>query len=89
MPTLPELLRKVVELEGSDLHITTQTPPQIRVHGHLQRVDGPEMTPSDEIVMLLSSGGMVIGLPPSSSSALPCAFTTCRSAFSTKLPSRV
>src|SRR5687768_17666061 len=47
MPTLPELLRKVVELEGSDLHITTATPPQIRVHGHLQRTEGPEMTAAD------------------------------------------
>ena len=44
MATLPELLQKVVELEGSDLHITTDTPPQIRVHGHLQRVEGAAMT---------------------------------------------
>jgi twitching motility protein PilT len=36
-----------VELEGSDLHITTETPPQIRVHGHLQREAGPAMTPSE------------------------------------------
>ena len=54
MATLPELLRKVVELEGSDLHITTQTPPQIRVHGHLQRVEGPEMTPSETKQMAYS-----------------------------------
>ena len=47
MATLPDLLRRVVELEGSDLHITTDTPPQIRVHGHLQRVEGPDMTPSE------------------------------------------
>jgi twitching motility protein PilT len=48
MATLPELLKKVVELEGSDLHITTNTPPQIRVHGHLERVDGcADMTPSE------------------------------------------
>jgi twitching motility protein PilT len=47
MTNLPELLKKVVELEGSDLHITTQTPPQIRVHGHLQRVEGTDMTPAE------------------------------------------
>jgi twitching motility protein PilT len=47
MSTLPELLQKVVDLEGSDLHITTNTPPQIRVHGHLQRVDGPLLTPAE------------------------------------------
>jgi twitching motility protein PilT len=37
----------VVEKEGSDLHLTTETPPQIRVHGHLTRVDGPNMAPAD------------------------------------------
>jgi twitching motility protein PilT len=45
--TLPELLKKTVELEGSDLHITINTPPQVRVHGHLQRLEGADMTPSD------------------------------------------
>ena len=47
MVTLPELLEKVVEVEGSDLHITTRTPPQIRIHGHLERLDLPDLTPSD------------------------------------------
>jgi len=45
--TLPDLLRQLVQLEGSDLHITTDTPPQVRVHGHLQRLDGVNMTPAD------------------------------------------
>ncbi len=45
MATLPELLHTLVEMEGSDLHITTDTPPQVRVHGHLRRLDGPDMTP--------------------------------------------
>ena len=36
MATLPELLKTLVDNNGSDLHITTNTPPQIRVHGHLQ-----------------------------------------------------
>ena len=47
MTTLPDLLRQLVQLEGSDLHITTDTPPQVRVHGHLQRLDGANMTPAD------------------------------------------
>jgi twitching motility protein PilT len=47
MMTLPELLQKVVEMDGSDLHIATKTPPQIRVHGHLERLEGPDLTPSD------------------------------------------
>jgi twitching motility protein PilT len=47
MPTLPELLKTTVDLNGSDLHIATNTPPQVRVHGHLQRLAGPDMSPSD------------------------------------------
>jgi twitching motility protein PilT len=44
MPTLPDLLKTMVEMEGSDLHIATNTPPQIRVHGHLRRLQLPEFT---------------------------------------------
>src|SRR6476469_1176483 len=46
MATLPELLHTLVASEGSDLHITTDTPPQIRVHGHLRRLEGVDMTPA-------------------------------------------
>ena len=45
--TLPELLKATVERDGSDLHITTDTPPQVRVHGHLTRLDGPALSPSE------------------------------------------
>jgi twitching motility protein PilT len=47
MATLPELLKTLVELEGSDLHIATNTPPQVRVNGRLQRLQLPELLPSD------------------------------------------
>ncbi|HET7536430.1 MAG TPA: type IV pilus twitching motility protein PilT, partial [Candidatus Didemnitutus sp.] len=47
MPTLPELLKIVVDRDGSDLHISTSTPPQVRIHGHLERLAMPEMNPSD------------------------------------------
>ncbi len=47
MATLPELLKTMVEQDGSDLHIATNTPPQIRVHGHLHRLDLPDMQPAD------------------------------------------
>src|SRR3954467_7232058 len=47
MATLPELLKTLVENEGSDLHIATNTPPQIRVHGHLRRLDAPDLQPAD------------------------------------------
>lgn len=35
-PNLPDLLRKMTEMSGSDLHLATNSPPQVRVHGHLQ-----------------------------------------------------
>ncbi|MCS6886028.1 MAG: type IV pilus twitching motility protein PilT [Acidobacteriota bacterium] len=44
---LSELLKKMIELGGSDLHITTNSPPQVRVHGHLRPLDYPELTPAD------------------------------------------
>ena len=47
MATLPELLKALVEKEGSDLHITTASPPQIRVHGHLQRLPLPDLGPAE------------------------------------------
>jgi twitching motility protein PilT len=47
MPTLPELLKTTVELNGSDLHLTTATPPQVRVHGKLERLQFPDLSPAD------------------------------------------
>ena len=47
MATLPELLKTLVDNEGSDLHLTTQTPPQIRVHGKLQVLDLPPLGAAD------------------------------------------
>jgi twitching motility protein PilT len=47
MATLPELLKTLVENSGSDLHLTTQTPPQIRVHGKLRVLDLPPLGPAD------------------------------------------
>ena len=47
MPTLPELLKTTVDLNGSDLHLTTATPPQVRVHGKLERLQFPELSPAD------------------------------------------
>jgi twitching motility protein PilT len=35
-----ELLRKLSELGGSDLHITTGSAPQVRVDGHLRPLEG-------------------------------------------------
>jgi twitching motility protein PilT len=47
MTTLPELLKTLVDMGGSDLHIATSTPPQVRVNGELQRLKLADLTPSE------------------------------------------
>ena len=44
MATLPELLKTTVELDGSDLHLTTAAPPTVRVHGKLVPLKLPVLT---------------------------------------------
>jgi len=45
--SLSDLLKRMLEMSGSDLHITTNSPPQIRVHGHLVPLDLPQLTPAE------------------------------------------
>ena len=45
--TLNELLRDAVERGASDLHITTNSKPQIRIDGVLQPLDCEPHTPTD------------------------------------------
>ncbi len=46
--TLPELLRKMTDLGGSDLHLSTHSAPQVRVHGQLSPLPGfGPLSPSD------------------------------------------
>jgi twitching motility protein PilT len=46
--TLPELLKKMTDAGGSDLHLTTNSAPQVRVHGHLSPLPGfTALTPAD------------------------------------------
>ena len=45
--TLSELLKKLIEMGGSDLHITTNSAPRIRVHGKLRPLDMAPMTAAD------------------------------------------
>jgi twitching motility protein PilT len=48
IPALSELLKRMVDVGGSDLHITTNTPPRIRVHGELKPCeDLPALGPAD------------------------------------------
>jgi twitching motility protein PilT len=45
--TLSDLLKKMIEMGGSDLHITTNSPPRIRVHGKLRPLDMPPLSAAD------------------------------------------
>jgi twitching motility protein PilT len=45
--SLSDLLKKLLEISGSDLHLTTNSPPQIRVHGSLQPLDMPPLSPAE------------------------------------------
>ena len=42
--TLHQLLKTLVERGGSDLHLTTNSPPMIRVDGDLTPLDYPPLT---------------------------------------------
>ena len=40
VPSLSDLLQRMVDMGGSDLHLTINSPPRIRVHGELRPVEG-------------------------------------------------
>jgi twitching motility protein PilT len=44
---LPQLLKILVDEGGTDLHITTNSPPIIRLHGKLKRIEHPSLTPAE------------------------------------------
>src|SRR5690348_18153607 len=50
--SLSELLRKLSKLGGSDLHITTGSPPQIRVDGHLRPLESDRVLTSEDAKQL-------------------------------------
>ena len=45
MANLHQLLKELIDRGGSDLHLTTNSPPQIRVDGKLSPMDVPTLTP--------------------------------------------
>jgi twitching motility protein PilT len=49
---LPDLLKATQERGGSDLHLSMGSPPQVRVDGHLRRLDMPDLTP--DVIKALS-----------------------------------
>src|SRR5437879_5181172 len=53
--SLSELLHKLSELGGSDLHITTGTAPLVRVHGEIRPLDGYTPLTSSETKQLAYS----------------------------------
>jgi twitching motility protein PilT len=42
--SLHQLLKTMLEMGGSDLHVTNNSPPQIRVDGKLRQLDMPQLT---------------------------------------------
>ena len=44
---MSDLLQLMVSEGGADLHVRVGIPPVIRIHGVLQRVDGPVLRPED------------------------------------------
>ena len=53
--SLSELLHKLSELSGSDLHITTGSAPLVRVHGEIRPLDGYRQLTSSETKQLAYS----------------------------------
>jgi twitching motility protein PilT len=45
--SLSDLLKKMLDMGGSDLHVTTNSPPQVRVHGHMTPLDLPALSPAE------------------------------------------
>ena len=54
IPPLQDLLKYMLDKNGSDLHITSGTPPRIRVNGKLLPLDLPLLTPIDTKQMTYS-----------------------------------
>jgi len=55
IPHVDDLLRHMIDIGGSDLHITVGSPPGIRVRGEVAPVEGGKvLTPKDTQEMLLS-----------------------------------
>ncbi len=52
--SMPKLLRKVVDLGGSDLHLTANSPPRIRLHGDLVLL-AQEVLTADKVKALIYS----------------------------------
>jgi len=54
MANLQQLLQTLMEKKGTDLHITTGTPPQVRVDGSMVPMSLPPLTPVDTKQLIYS-----------------------------------
>lgn len=55
IPNVDDLLRHMIDVGGSDLHITVGSPPGIRIRGEVTPIEGQKvLTPKDTQEMLLS-----------------------------------
>ena len=52
---LTELLTRTIELGGSDLHLRVGSPPQVRIHGRLQPLEGRAALEADDAAKLACS----------------------------------
>ena len=53
--SMSDLLQLMVSEGSSDLHVRVGFPPVIRVHGILQRVDGPPLRPEESDALMRST----------------------------------
>src|SRR5947207_8306067 len=53
--SLSDLLKKLIEMGGSDLHLTTNSPPQVRVDGALRPLEGFKVLTSADTKQLAYS----------------------------------
>ncbi len=52
--TIQELLQAAVDIDASDLHITTYVSPRVRVNGTLRSLDHPPLTPAETKAVIYS-----------------------------------
>ncbi|MBM3297091.1 MAG: type IV pilus twitching motility protein PilT [Candidatus Aminicenantes bacterium] len=52
--SMHDLLRRAVEMDASDLHLTTHIPPRVRVNGGLRSLECDELTASDTKTLIYS-----------------------------------
>lgn len=52
--TLPQLLKALIDQKGSDLHISAESPPRLRLDGNLYPLDVPPLTSQDTMKLCYS-----------------------------------